>query len=89
MSTTECCRPRRDRTRDLLVSSRTHIKLSHRGRPASAIIDYSTRWCKLEHVESNTLNNGKLKIFKIIDEGVLFYSNGLDLLPPKPKLSFR
>ena len=35
------------------------------------------------------LNNWKLKIFKIIDERVLFYSNNLDLLPPKPKLSFR
>ena len=31
----------------------------------------------------------KLKIFKIIDERVLFYSNNPDLLPPKPKLSFR
>ena len=51
--------------------------------------DYCTRWCKQEHVESNALNNWKLKIFKIIDERVLFYSNDLDLLPPKPKLSFR
>ena len=32
---------------------------------------------------SNALNNWKLKIFKIIDERVLFYSNNLDLLPPK------
>ena len=38
---------------------------------------------------SNALNNWKVKIFKIIDERVLFYSNNLDLLPPKPKLSFR
>ena len=38
---------------------------------------------------SNALNNWKLKIFKIIDERVLFYSNNLDRLPPKPKLSFR
>ena len=43
------------------------------------------RWCKREHVESNALNNLKLKIFKIIDERVLFYSNNIDLLPPKPK----
>ena len=50
--------------------------------------DYSTRWCKREHVESNAFNNWKLKIFNIIDERVLFYSNNLDLLPPKPKLSF-
>ena len=33
----------------------------------------------------NALNNRKLKIFKNIDEGVLFYSKNLDLLPPKPK----
>ena len=41
-----------------------------------------------ESMLSNALNNWKLKIFKIIDERV-FYSNNLDLLPPKPKLSFR
>ena len=56
---------------------------------ASAFNDYCTRWCKREHVESNALNNWKLEIFKIIDERVLFYSNNLALLPPKPKLSFR
>ena len=54
---------------------------------ASALNDYCTRWCKREHVESNALNNWKLKIFKIIDAPVLFYSNNLELLPPKPKLS--
>ena len=56
---------------------------------ASALNDYCMRWCKKEHVQSNALNNWKLKIFKIIDERVLFYSNNLDLLPFKPKLSFR
>ena len=50
---------------------------------ASAFNDYCTRWCKREHVESNGLNNWKLKIFKISDERVLFYSDNLDLLPPK------
>ena len=50
---------------------------------ASALNDYCTRWCKREHVESNAFNNWKLKIFKIIAECVLFYSNNLDLLPPK------
>ena len=53
------------------------------------VLDYCTRWYKREHVESNALNNWKLNIFKIIDERVLFYSNNLDLLPPKPKFSFR
>ena len=56
---------------------------------ANALNDNCTRWCKREHVESNALSNWKLKIFKIIDERELFYSNNLDLLPPKPKLSFR
>ena len=56
---------------------------------ASALNDYCTRWCKREHVESNALNNWKLKIFKIIDECVLCNSINLDLLPPKPKLSFQ
>ena len=51
---------------------------------AGALNDYCTRWCKPQHVESNALNNWKLKIFKIIDERVLFYSNNLDILPPKP-----
>ena len=41
-----------------------------------------------ESMLSNALNNWKLKLFKIIDERVLFYSNILDLLLPKPKLSF-
>ena len=57
-----------------------------REKIASALNDYCTRWCKRE---SSALNNWKLKIFKIIDKRVLFYSNNLDLLPPKPKLSFR
>ena len=56
---------------------------------ASALNVYCKCWCKREHVESNALDNWKLKVFTIIDERVLFYSNNLDLLPPKPKLSFR
>ena len=56
---------------------------------ASTLNDYCTRWCKREHIESNALNNWKLKIFNIIDERELFYSNNLDLLLRKPKLSFR
>ena len=60
-----------------------------REKIANALNDYCTRWCEREYVESNASNNWKLKIFKIIDERVLFYSNNPDLLPPKPKLFFR
>ena len=56
---------------------------------ANALNDYCTHWCKREHVGSNALNDWKLKIFQNIHKRVLFYSNNLDLLPPKPKLSFR
>ena len=59
------------------------------GTIASALNDYCSRSCKREHVASNALNKWKLKLFKIIDEHVLFYSNNLDVLPTKPKLSFR
>ena len=31
----------------------------------------------------------KLNIFKIIDGRISFYCNNLDLLPPKPKFTFR
>ena len=57
---------------------------------ASTLNDYCTRWCKRkrEHVVSNALN-WKWKIFKIIDECVLFYSTNLDVIPPKLKLSFQ
>ena len=47
---------------------------------ASALNNYCARWCKREHVESNALNNWTLKIFKIIDERVLFYYNNFDIL---------
>ena len=56
---------------------------------ACALNEYCTRWCKREHIESDALNNWKLEIVKIIDERVLFYSNNLDIIPPRPKLSFR
>ena len=39
-----------------------------------------------DSVLSNALDNWKLKIFKSINELVLFYFNNLDLLPPKAKL---
>ena len=41
------------------------------------------------HVESNSLNSWKLNIFIIIDGRISFDCNNLDLLPPKPKFTFR
>ena len=39
--------------------------------------------------ECNALNSWKISIFNIIEKRILFYSKNLNLLPPKPKLSFR
>ena len=50
---------------------------------------FCNRWCKQEHVESNALSSWKLNISKIIDGRISFYCNNLDLLPPKPKFTFR
>ena len=56
---------------------------------AGALQEFCNRWCKREHVESNAFNSWKLNIFKIIDGRISFYCNNLDLLPPKPKYTFR
>ena len=56
---------------------------------AGALQEFCNRWCKQEHSEPNALNSWKLNIFKIIDGRISFYCNNLDLLPPKPKLTFR
>ena len=54
-----------------------------------ALQEFCNRWCKREHVESNALNSWKLNIFNIIDGRISFYCNNLNLLPPKPKFTFR
>ena len=56
---------------------------------AGALQEFCHCWCKREHVASNALNSWKLNIFKICDSRISFYCNSLDLLPPKPKLTFR
>ena len=54
-----------------------------------ALQECCNRWCKREHVESNALTIWKLNILKTIDGRISFYCNNLDLLPPKPKFTFR
>ena len=56
---------------------------------AGALQEFCNRWCKRDYVESNALNSWKLNIFKIIDGIISFYCINLDLLPPKPKFTFR
>ena len=46
-------------------------------------------WCKRENVEPNALKEWKINIFKIIDTRISFYSLNTNILPPKPKPSFR
>ena len=56
---------------------------------AGALQEFCNRWCKREHDEYNALYSWKLNIFKIIDGRNSFYCNSLDLLPPKPKFTFK
>ena len=48
-----------------------------------------SRWCKREHVECDALKDWKLNIFKIIDRRISFYSQNTNMLPRKPKISYR
>ena len=47
------------------------------------------RWCKQESVECNALKEWKISIFNIVDTRIKFYSHNTNILPPKPKSSFR
>ena len=42
-----------------------------------------------ESVECNALRERKLSTFNIVDKNIQFYSYNTNLLPPKPKFSFR
>ena len=56
---------------------------------ASALTDFGNRWCKREGVEDNALKEWERSIFTIVDKRIKFYSQNTNLLPPKPKSSFR
>ena len=56
---------------------------------ASALNDFGNRWCKREYVEPNALKEWKVSILKIVDQRIKFYSQNTNLLPPKPKSTFR
>ena len=69
----------------LLVS----ISKKCREEIASALNDFGNRWCKREYVEPDALKEWKVSIFKIVDQRIKFYSQNTNLLPPKPKSTFR
>ena len=56
---------------------------------AFALNEFGNRWCKREGVEDNALKEWKRSIFTIVDKRIKFYSQNTNLLPPKPKSSFR
>ena len=68
----------------------SHIDFNRcREEIATALNDFGNRWCKRESVEHNALKEWKLSIFNIVDKRIKFYSHNTNLLPPKPKSSFR
>ena len=56
---------------------------------AAARNDFGNRWCKREYAEPKALKEQKFNTFKIVDKRIEFYSKISNLLPPKPKSSFR
>ena len=60
-----------------------------REKIAASLNENCNRWCKREHVECVALKDWKLNIFKIIDRRISFYSQNTNMLPRKPKISFR
>ena len=56
---------------------------------ASALNDFGIRWCKREYVEPNVLKEWNVSIFKIMDQRITFHSQNTNLLPLKPKSTFR
>ena len=67
-----------------------HISFKNcREEIVSALNDFGNRWCKRKYVEPNALKEWKVSIFKIVDQRIKFYSQNTNLLPPKPKSTFR
>ena len=56
---------------------------------ASALGDFGSRWCGSGCVGPDALKEWKVSIFKIVDRRVKFYSQNANILPPKPKSTFR
>ena len=55
----------------------------------SALNDFDNRWCKREYVEPNSLKEWKVSIVKIVDQRIKFCLQNTNLLPSKPKSTFR
>ena len=55
---------------------------------ATSVDDFSNRWFNRENVEPDALKDWKIYILKIIDTRIS-YSHNTNLLPHKPKSSFR
>ena len=56
---------------------------------AASLNEFCNHWYKREHVEYDALKDWKLDIFKIIDRRISFYCQNTNMLPRKPKISYR
>ena len=60
-----------------------------RQKIAASLNEFCNCWCKREHVQYDALKDWKLNIFKIIDGLISFYSQNTNMIPCKPKISYR
>ena len=62
---------------------------SCRVKIAEALQDFGNKWCRRERADVNALSDWKKSIFDIVDKRITFYKDKHNLLPPRPKTSFR
>ena len=60
-----------------------------REKIAASLNEFRNRWCKREHVGCDALKDWKLNIFKLIDQRFSLHSQNINMLPRKPKISYR
>ena len=61
----------------------------YREKNVSPLNEYCSRWPKPKHVECDASDDWKLNILRIIDRRISFYSQNTNMLPHKPKISYR
>lgn len=54
-----------------------------------AILDFSAKWCRRENADPVALDDWKSQVLYIVNTRIDFYKSNNQLLPPKPKTSYR
>ena len=56
---------------------------------AEAVQQFALKWCNREYADNNALSGWKKAIFDVVEQRISFYQSQPNLLPQKPKVSYR